>query len=354
MVVYRPTYASRRQVKQALDVKLTADYDSQIDDALCRAADSIDGLCHRRFYTVFQTQYWDWPNYQRAYPWRIWFDEREIADVTGTVPVVTSGGNVIDAGSLFWGPWNYSPPFRFVEIDRSTSASFGQGDTPQRDVAITAQFGYWVKTRPAGALAAAITDTTITTITVTDSSVADVGDVLICGSEKMLVQQTAMATTGQTQSGSGCSTASEADNQLTVSDGTQIHAGEIIALDGERMYISSITGNIATVVRSFDGTVLATHSNATVYALRALTVTRGESGTTAVTHLISAALTAEIAPGLIRDLAEAETLNAVLQKTTAYARTIGENQRIVPGGSLPDLRAQVLTQFGRKARSRVV
>lgn len=354
MVVYRPTYANRRQVKQALDVKLTADYDSQVDDALCRAADSVDALCHRRFYNVFETQYWDWPNFQRAYPWRIWFDEREIADVTDTVPVLTSGGNVISAADLFWGPWNYSPPYRFVEINRATSASYGQGDTPQRDVAITAVYGYWTKTRPAGALAAAITDTTSTAITVTDSSLADVGDILICGSEKMLVTQTAMADTGQAQSGSGCSTTSEADNQLTVADGTQLHAGEVIALDAERMYVQSVTGNIATVIRSFDGTVLADHTTAAVYALRALTVTRGESGTTAATHSNSAALTAEIVPGLVRDLAEAEALNAVLQKTTGYARTIGENMRIVPGGSLPDLRAQVLTAFGRKGRTRVV
>lgn len=354
MAVFRPTYAARREVKSALDVKLTADYDAQVDSALQQAADDVDSLCHRRFYNVLTTQYWNWPNFQRSYPWRIWFDEREIADVTGTVPIVTSGGNTITAADILWGPWNYSPPFTFLELDRSKSDSFGQGDTPQRDVAITAVFGYWNETRSAGTLAAAISDTTGTTITVSDSSLADVGDVLIIDSEKFLVQETATATTGQTQSGSGCSTASEADNQLTVSDGTKLHAGEIIQLDAERMYVQSITGNIATVVRSYDGTVLATHSSATVYALRSLTVTRGQSGTTAATHSNSAAITAERAPAAVIELTIAEALNTVLQKTSGYARSMGENMRIVPGGSLPDLRAQVLQRYGRKHRSRVV
>lgn len=354
MTITRPTYATRRMVKTALDVKLTADYDQHVDSALVRAADDVDGMLHRRFYNILTTQYWDWPNFQRAYPWRIWLNEREIADVTNPVPVVTSGGNVITASTVLWGPWNYSPPYSFLELDRSSSSSFGQGSTPQRDVGITALFGYWLKTRPAGALAANVSDTTGTSVTVTDSSLLDAGDVLTVGSEKMLVTDTAMATTGQTQSGSGCGTASQADNQLTVADGTKLHAGEVIQLDSERMFIEYVTGNVATVVRSYDGSVLATHSTATVYALRALTVTRGDFGTTAATHSSAAAITAEVPPGLITELGLAEALNAVLQKTTGYARTIGENQRMVPGGSLPDLRQRAIIAYGRKARTAVV
>lgn len=354
MTINRPTYATRRDVKTALDVKLTADYNSHVDSALQQAADDIDALCHRRFYNVLTTQYWNWPNFQRAYPWRIWFDERELADVTTTIPVVTSGGNTITASTIFWGPWNYSPPYTFMELDRSSSSSFGQGNTPQRDVAITGLFGYWNQTRSAGALAVAITDTTSTTITVTDSSTIDPGDVISVGSEKFLVQDNAMVSTGQTQSGAGCSTASEADNQLTVSDGTQLHAGETIQLDSERMYIEYIVGNVATVIRSYDGSVLATHTNATVSALRLLTVTRGDFGSTAATHLISAAITAATVPGAVKELAIAEALNAVLQKTSGYSRSLGENMRIIPGGSLPDLRAAVYRRYGRKARTRVL
>jgi hypothetical protein len=120
------------------------------------------------------------------------------------------------------------------------------------------------------------------------------------------------------------------------------------------MLITSITGNIATVTRAFDGTVLATHSSAEVYALRLLTVTRGDFGSTAATHTQGTAITAAVVPGDVRELARAEALNTVFQMTSAYARTIGENARPVPGGSLPDLRNDVLTAYGRKARIRVI
>jgi hypothetical protein len=354
MAIHRPTYATRRMVKSATDITTTAEFDAQIDSALESAADEVDSLCHRRFYNIQETAFFDWPNFQRAYPWRIWLEGRELATVTAPVPVVTSGATVIPAGSLLWGPWNYAPPFRKVEINRSTSASFGLGSTPQKDVSILGLFGYWAKTRPAGALAAAVTDTTSTTITVTDSSLADAGDVLTIGTETLLVADTAMADTGQAQSGSGCSTASDADNQLTVADGTSLHGHEVIGLDAERMLITSITGNVATVQRAYDGTVLATHTNAEVFALRALTVTRGGFGSTAATHSNAAPITAALVPGDVRELALAEALNTVFQKTSAYARTIGENTRVVPGGSLPDLRSRVMRGYGRQARSRVV
>lgn len=354
MAVYRPTYVTRRLVKSATDINTTAEFDAQVDSAMEKAAEDIDGLCHRRFYTALETKYFDWPNYQGTYPWKIYLDESELADTTVTAPVVTSGGNVILASTIFWGPWNYSPPYNVLELNRSSNSSFGQGNTPQRDVAVTGMFGYWIKTRSAGTLAASIASTSSTTLTVSDSSQVDAGDVITIDSETMLVQDTAMADTGQAQSGSGCTTASTADNQLTVSSGAALHTNEVIQLDAERMLITSITGNIATVLRNYDGTVLATHSNAEVYALRLLTVTRGDFGSTAATHNSSTAINAARVPGEIRELALAEALNTVQQKVSAYARTIGENTRPVPGGSLPDLRAQVYMRYGRQARTRVV
>src|SRR5689334_11631751 len=168
MVVSRVCYCTREDVKSALDVKETARNNVQVDRAIETASDSIDGLMHRVFYTTDTTKMFDWPNFQNAYPWRIWFDAAELADVTTTVPTVTSGGNTIADSSIFWGHPNYSPPFTFMELDRSTSASFGQGSTPQRDVHITGTFGYSATTRAGGALAADVTTTSATTCTVTD------------------------------------------------------------------------------------------------------------------------------------------------------------------------------------------
>lgn len=355
MAVYRACYCTRRDVKSALDIQQTADYDAQVDSAIAKAADDIDNLTHRRFWNATETNFWDWPNFQRAYPWRIWFDAKELADVSTVVPVVTSGGNVIAADDIFWGPWNYSPPFTYLELNRSSSATFGQGDTPQRDVSITGTFGYWAQTRAAGSLAAAVSSTTATTVTVSDSSVAGVGDVLTVDTEQLLVQDCALADTGQAQTGSGCTTDSAADVTLTVGTGSDLHTGEILVLDSESMLVTAISGNNATVVRGYDGSVLATHSDAEVYAYRLLTVERGFGGSTAATHSNDTSVTAALIPGQVHELAIAEALNTVLQKTSGYARTIGEaGSAPVPGGSLPDLRAQVYGAFGRKARQRVV
>ena len=354
MAVFRACYCTRQDVMSATDIQQTQDYIRHVDSAIEAAAKDVERLCKRRFWNNYITQYWDWPNFQRSYPWKIYFDEREIADVTVNVPVVTSGGTVIPSSAIFWGPWNYSPPYEFLELDRSQSYSFGLGSTPQRDVAITATFGYWLETKPGGALAASATSSA-GTVTVSDSSVVGVGDVITVDTESMLVSDCAMADTGHAQQGSGCSTASPADNQLTVTDGTQLHAGEVLQLDAEWMLAKSITGDVATVDRAYGGTVIAAHSGAEVYAQRALTVLRGFGGTTAASHDSAETVAVSLIPPEARELAIGEALNYVYQKVSGYARTIGENGAApVPGGSLPDLRARCKEALARQGRQRVV
>jgi hypothetical protein len=172
----------------------------------------------------------------------------------------------------------------------------------------------------------------------------------------MLVTDRAMRDTGQSQQGAGCSTASNADVSLTVTDGTKYTAGETLLLDSERMLVVDIAGNVLTVKRAWDGSALATHSGAEVYAPRSLTVTRGALGTTAATHLNGAALSRWTYPGLVTELNIAEAINTFLQKTSGYARTVGEgdNQRNASGAGLADIRARAYAAHGRKARQRAV
>jgi hypothetical protein len=355
MAVNRACYCSRLDVMTATDIQLSVDYIRHVDSAIEAAADEADRLTKRRFWNEIRTNKWDWPNYQRAYPWRLWFDAAELADVTSLVPTVTTGGTPIPSSAIFWGPWNYAPPYTYMELDRSQSYAFGVGPTPQQDIQVLGNFGYWTKTKPGGALAAAVSSTTATTVTVSDSSKSGVGDVITVDGESMLVSDNAMSDTGQAQTGMGCSTASDADNELEVSNGSQISAGELLALDAEWMLALSVTGNYVTVDRAYGGTVLAAHSGAEVYAPRALTVVRAFGGTTAATHSNAAPVSVALIPPEIREYAIAEAQNYVFQKTTGYARTIGENgAQPVPGGSLPDLRARVQERYARQARQRVV
>ena len=356
MAVQLPTYATREQVQRALDVTETARNNMQVDRAIESSRDAVEGLCKRRFYNVIETNSWDWPNFQRSYPWRIWFDRAELADVTVNVPVVTSGGTSIPNSAIFWGHPRYSPPYTYMELDRSKSYSFGVGSTPQRDVAITGSFGYWAKTAAAGTLAVAMSDTTSTTCTVSNGSLVGVGDVLIAGSEWMLVSDKNMVDTTQALTGSGCTTALNNDNLLGVTTGSAFATDEVLQIDAEQLLITSITGNNLTVKRAWNGTALATHVTPDVYAARLLTVIRGDLGSTAATHLINAPLTINLVPGMVKELAVAEALNNLLQETSGYARTLAVPGagNIVPGGALPDLRDKCREQFGRKLRQRVI
>jgi len=355
MSVSNACYCTREEVQRALDIKPTQLDAIRVDRAIETARDDIEALTHRRFYNVVETRYFDWPNYQYAYPWRVWFDAAELADITSPVPVVTTGTTVVPAANLFWGNPSYPyAPFNYVEINRATNSAFGVSATPQRDISILGLFGFWNRTTSAGALGAAITDTTGTSITLTNSNSPGVGDVMIVDSESMLVQDRSFVSTGNTQF-AGLTTALASDNSLTVSGGT-FYTGETLLLDSEQLLVISVSGSVLTVKRAWNGTVLATHSGATIYAGRNLTVSRGYGGSTAATHSNSAAVTISLIPAAVKSLAIAEALNIIQQETSGYSHMTGEDgmQQTITGGTLDELRDQVYTQYGRKARRRVI
>ncbi len=357
MAVYRACYVTREDVQRALDIAPSLIDYARIDRAVQSASEDIDGLTHRRFFFSFETHYWDWPNFQYSYPWRIWLDQAELASVTGSyAPVVTSGGVVIPASEIFWRPWNYGPPFYAVELNRSTSAAFGVSATPQQDVAITGYFGYWTAKNPAGTLATNVATTTALTLNCSDAAAIGVGDVLTVDSEMMLVQDRGWFDTSQTLV-SGGSTALSSDNTLVFSGGAYF-AGEVLLLDSEQVLVLVASGaaNSYTVKRAWNGTVLATHTGSEVFAERTLTVSRGDYGSTAATHTAGVVLSVNKIPPLVEDLALSEAINNVLQETAGYAATMGEAgaSQMAVGGDLAMLRDQVLTRYGRKNRQRVI
>jgi hypothetical protein len=355
MAVTRPTYCTREEVRAAPDVTWSPRANPKIDRAIQDAAERVEGQLHRVFYNTDTIRYWDWPNFQYAYPWRLWLDQWEIADITVNVPVVTSGGIVIPAEACNWEPINSGPPFNYLELRRDLSYSFGNGPTPQRDIGIQATYGHWVRASPAGQLAAAVADTTSTTITVTDSTAAGVGDNITVDSERMLLTDKAMVTTGQTQL-SGLSTAQNNDQTLGVTDGGEFSLFETLLIDSERVLITDIAGNNLTVQRAYDGTTLAAHTGATIYAPRQWTVVRGAQGATAATHANGAAISLAIVPGLIKDYSLAETLVQLKNEPAAFALSQGSgpSKQGGIGGNLPDLRDQALAKYGRKARQRAI
>jgi hypothetical protein len=346
-------YATREEIKAELDVKETARSNARIDRALEDASRRVDGLMHRTFAPVTDTRYFDWPNVQYAYPWRIWFDQWELADIP---TAVTSGGQAIPLSACNFEPVNSGPPYQSLELRRDMPYSFGVGSTPQRDVAITGLWGYRNTETTAGTLAAQVSSASATTITVDGpaSAAAGVGSILRVDNERMIVTARTMIDTGQ---GFGDSMTA-ANNYVTigVANGGAYAVGEMILRDSERMLIVDIAGNTLTVLRAWDGTVLAAHTNSAIYAPRVLTVTRGALGTTAATHANTATVYAWQPPGPIRQLTIAEALTDLLQGRSGYARTAGagENEREASGKGLADLRDSAYTAYGRKARVRVI
>jgi hypothetical protein len=343
-----PWYCTREDVMSALDIKFTARMTAQVDRAIDAASRSVEGLTHRRFYPETATRYFDYPGDQVGPPWVLYLNANELVTLT----TLASGGVTIPAASVNLEP-NWGPPYSRVEIKLSTSAAFGGGATFQRDIALTGVFGYRADTTPAGALAEDL-DLTETGVDVTDSSLIGVGDLVYAGTELLQVTGKSMLTTGQTLQTP--LTASKANDTVAVTTGTAYAAGEVLLLDSERMLVQDITGNNLTVERAWDGTTLATHTGSTIYAARTLTVVRGALGTTAATHSTSLALTRHVNPGPVRSLTIAEAINTIEQEQAGYVRTVGsgDNARNASGAGLADLRDQVYTTYGRKARVRAV
>lgn len=352
-LISRMGYCTREAVKAALDIKETARVNEQVDRAIVTAAENIEGFLHRKFYPEDTTRYFDWPNYAYASPWRLWFNQYDLVNATQ----VTSGGVAISLGNIFFEPANKEAdePYEWMELNRSSTASFGVGNTPQHDIAIAGTWGYGAQTDPAGTLAADIASGDLA-LTVSDASRAGVGNLLVIGTERILVQDRASISTGQTNV-AGLTTAERNDQVATVSDGTAVHLGEVLQLDSERLLITDITGNAVTVTRAWDGTRLATHSTATtLYAFRTLTVARGQLGTTAASHTNGTAVSRHRVPAMIRSLSLAESLNSVLQEQSGYARMVGTPDAAIaaPGFALAEIWDETKTRYGRKARSLVI
>lgn len=346
-----PWYATREDVKEALDVKETARADRRIDRALENASRVIEGLCHRRFYPETATRYFDWPTGAR--PWRLWLDDSELISVT----TLSSGGTTIAASDYFLEPNRSGPPYNRIEIDLASSAAFGGGSTHQRDVTVTGLWGYRNDETLVADVDEAMTSSE-TDLDVTDSSDIGVGSVLRIGTERLIVTGKAMKDTGVNIDASDSLAANVGDVSLTLSTLTGAPTvGETILIESERMLVVDVAGTVATVKRAWDGSTLAVHSaGADIYALRTLTVTRGALGTTAAAMAASDDVYRWDPPGPVRSLCVAEALVELKQGEAGYARTSGsgDHLRETRGLGIRDLRDSVYRSHGRKGRVRAV
>lgn len=356
----RVFYCTRESVQDAFDVREAAHRSTQIDEAIASASDDIDGWLNRHKHGLAPrtaTRYFRWPKKDGGGATNLWLDENELISVT----TLTAGGTAIAASDYFLEPVNSGPPYRNIELDLDSQASFTNSGTAQRAIAITGLWGIHNDQKTAGALESAVGSTSTTTIDVTRGDLVGVGSILTVGTERMLV--TGKGTLDSTQNLASAMNALKNDQTVDVADGSLFFVGELILIDSERMRITDITGNNLTVIRAYDGSTLAAHLIAAdVYVYRRLTVERGALGSTAATHLDAASVTVWAVPDLARDLCKAEAITRLEQEFSAYGARVYSDEaerdssgtEVVSGRGLTDLRKACARRYKRKFRKAAI
>jgi len=299
------------------------------------------------FFPQTATRLYSWPAWAPGRSWVLWVEQPLISVSTLLSKAGDTSPTTIPAADYFLEPQEFGPPYTRIEIDRSSSSSFEAGDSGQRSISVAGDWGHSATTEPAGALAEGLDDSE-TGVDITDASKVYIGDTILVDSERMFVESKSLLTTTTTTNGSLA--ADKSVVSVTFADGTKIKAGETLTIDSERMFIESLGGNVGTVVRAYDGSVLAAHNTgATVYAPRTLNVTRAVNGSSAATHLDAAAIVRYVAPADVRLWCMAEAIAAYEQEKAGWGRSVGagEGAQEFNGRSLSQWRKEVKENYYR-------
>lgn len=324
----RVAYCTREMVQNALGQSDTVRNNSNIDRAILSAARDIENTwTHRRFYPTLATRYPDPKRHVMGSILDLDHIEYEMCSITS----ITVSGDALVAGTDFYLEPEGDPPYTSVRLFRTSSAAW---PSDERSIVIVGQQGASDQTRPGGTLAGAI-NASVTEMIISDSTLVGVGDLVTISTERVIVTNKTLTTTTATVSGTP--TAQTSDRAITVSNGALINEGELIAIDSERMFVESIAGNVLTVKRAENGSLLQAHANgATVYAPRACTIARAQTGTTAASHGQGDSLLVNDPPDLVREAALALAEVHLEQSKAGWNRTVatGDAEREATGGSL--------------------
>lgn len=340
-IVGQPSYANLAMIRAAGDLPATPETDPAIVRALDRASRFIESdLCAgRRFYPITETRTMDFgaPNGLQPNAIKLWLNAGDQLNEATAITALSVAGTALASYRLM--PHD-GPPYRWVEPLESGGETFEHGTNGHQDaVSLTGTFGYTDDTETAGTLAAAVSDTTTTAVTLSDGSKIDAGDAVLIGSEWMIVDSIGWVDT--TEDLTAALAADLSDTTIAVSDGADYTIGERLLVGSERMLIVDIAGNNLVVRRRLDGTDVGAHAiGASIFARRAATVQRGQLGSSAATHSLADVINRLTPPADIVSHCIAETLVMLAQENAAYARTIGngENEREARGVGLADAR----------------
>ena len=350
-------YCSREAVKTAADIN-GSDKNPQVDRIAGAVARYIDRRTHRFFIPRTETRFYRWPPSQISASYVLWLDQGLLSVTQLQSRAQDAAPIEIEAGDYYLEPVNQGPPYSYIELDFSTSTFFESGVTVQRAISVAGDWGYNIDTAPAGSVVSGLaSDATATQMICADGSRAHVGDTLLIENERVFVaEKTSAAEPNGDLVNSAEITLNAAYTTITVDDGTRYHAGEVIQIDSEQMFVDSIAGNVLNVKRAWNGTANSEHANDTpVYVFRVLTIERGVNGTTAATHANATAMVRHVPPDDIVEWALAEAISMWNQEESGWGRTVGsgDNQREYNGRALSEIRRDTTMHFYR-ARSAAI
>jgi hypothetical protein len=316
-------YATREQVKKAANLFGTARH-AQIDRTIEAVSNAISRQTRRRFIPETATKLFKWPQRLSDHPTTLWVNEDLISVTTLQTKAQNTSPTTIASTDYFLEPQQYGGPYDRIEIDESSTASFESGDTQQRSISVLGSWGYSSNTDSAGTVVSGLSsDATATSMVISDGSLIDVGQTLLIESEQIFVSERTSAAEPNNDLLDGALTADRSET-VTVDSGGRYSVDEVILVDSEEMLVTGISGNVLTVIRAYNSTTLATHSNnQPVHVFRTLTVERGVNGTTAATHANSTAISKYVPELQIQTLTIAMTLAQLAQEGSSWGRSVG-------------------------------
>ena len=348
---------TREAVKSAGAGISGVERDAAIDRLIEDYSRAIERTTRRYFIPRTETRLYRWPPRETGSSVILWLYQDLLSVTTLQIKAQDASPTTIASTDYFLEPNNPGSDGRTrydrIEINLSSSAAFEGGDTPQRSISVLGSWGFDNETRAAGAISGAglASSTTATSFACTDPTLIGVGDTLLIESEQVFVSGKASAAEPNADLIDGALTKSMAED-VTVDDASRYIVGERILIDTEEMLIISKneTTEVLGVIRAYNGTTLAAHSNNTaVHVFRTLTIERGVNGTTAATHADTTAITAYEPPPEIKGLCVAEVLSAFAQEQGQWGRSVGqgEGQKEVAGGALAKMRERVTDGYRR-------
>lgn len=179
----RSCYSTLEAIKRAGQITET-NWDVWLGDMIHQLSRQIDEYCHRHFYELSATKYYDLQDTQR-----LRLDEELLAITTFT----NGNSETLVSGTDFIPYPLDGPPYLWLDVKRDSGSSFTFSGTTQKALSIEGKWGYhpdyaaaWYSTGDSVQNAAGIT-ASASTMTVTSGDNFDVYETVKVDSEQMLI-----------------------------------------------------------------------------------------------------------------------------------------------------------------------